>query len=62
MVRKTHTAEEINNKLRAAEVIIAWGGTVVEAARRVGVSEQTLSSGIGASLCHAPSSRWLCAI
>ena len=36
-----HTAEEIINKPREAEVVIAAGGTVVEAARRLGVSEQT---------------------
>ena len=41
MPKKKHTAEEIINKLREAEVIIAAGGTVVESARRIGVSEQT---------------------
>ena len=42
MARKKHTAEEIINKLREAEVVIAAGSTVGEAARRIGVSEQTL--------------------
>ena len=39
--RGKHTAEEIINKLREAEVIIATGSTVAEASRRIGVSEQT---------------------
>ena len=41
MPRKRHTAEEIINKLREVEVIIAGGGTVAEAVRRIGVSDQT---------------------
>ena len=41
MPKRKHTAEEIINKLKEAEVIIASGSTVVEAARRIGVSEQT---------------------
>ena len=41
MPKRKHSAEEIINKLREAEVIIASGSTVVEAARRMGVSEQT---------------------
>ena len=41
MAKRKHTAEEIINKLRKAEVIIATGSTVVEAAWRMGVSEQT---------------------
>ena len=36
-----HTGEEIINKLRGADVVIAAGSTVVEAARRIGVVEQT---------------------
>ena len=42
MPKRRHTAEGITNKLREAEVIIASGSTVVEAARRVVVSEHTL--------------------
>ena len=38
---RQHTPEEIINKLREAEVVIAAGSTVAEAARRIGVSEQT---------------------
>ena len=41
MPKRKHTAEEIINKLREAEVIIASGSTVVVAVRRIGVSEQT---------------------
>ena len=41
MPKRKHTAKEIINKLREAEVIIASGSTVVEAVRRIGVSEQT---------------------
>ena len=39
MPRRKHTAEEIINKLREAEVLLASGSTVAEAARRIGVSE-----------------------
>ena len=42
MPKRKHTAEEIINKLREAEVIIASGSTVVEATGPIGVSEQTL--------------------
>ena len=41
MAKRKHTAEEIINKLREAEVVIAAGSTVAEASRRIGVSEQT---------------------
>ena len=34
MAKRKHTAEEIINKLREAEVVIAAGSTVTEAARR----------------------------
>ena len=43
MPKKKHTAEEIINKLREVEVIIAAGGTFAEAVRCIGVSEQTFS-------------------
>ena len=39
--KSKHKAGEIIKELREAEVIIASGGTVAEAARRIGVSEQT---------------------
>ncbi len=41
MARKRHTAEEIIGKLREAEVLIAQGKTVAEAARAIGVTEQS---------------------
>ena len=41
MARKKHTPEQVINKLREAEVAIAEGSTVAEAARRIGVTEQT---------------------
>ncbi len=41
VVKGKYTVEEIIDKLREAVVIIASGSTVVEAARRTGVSEQT---------------------
>ena len=41
MAKRKHTPEEIINKLREAEVVVAAGSTVVEASRRIGVSEQT---------------------
>ncbi len=41
MAKKRHTPEQVINKLREAEVAIAEGSTVAEAARRIGVTEQT---------------------
>ena len=41
MATKRHTPEQVINKLREAEVAIAEGSTVAEAARRIGVTEQT---------------------
>ena len=41
MARKRQTPEQVINKLREAEVAIAGGSTVAEAARRIGVTEQT---------------------
>ena len=41
MAKRKHTSEEIINKLREAEMVIAAGSTLAEAARRIGVSEQT---------------------
>ena len=41
MAKRKHTPEEIINKLREAEVVVAAGSTVVEDSRRIGVSEQT---------------------
>ena len=41
MARRRHTPEQVIKKLREAEVAIAEGSTVAEAARRIGVTEQT---------------------
>ena len=41
MARQRHTAEEIVNKLREAEVGLARGLAVPEVCRKVGVTEQT---------------------
>ena len=41
MANKRHTPEQVINKLRQAEVAISAGGTVSEASRQIGVTEQT---------------------
>ncbi len=41
MVRRTYRPEQIINKLREAEVLLSQGSTVGEAARKIGVTEQT---------------------
>jgi transposase-like protein len=41
MARKAYTPEQIIRKLREAEVFIGEGMTVKEAARKIGVAEQT---------------------
>ena len=40
MARK-HKPEEIIGKLREAEIVLAQGGTVEDACRRIGVTEQS---------------------
>ena len=40
MARRRHTSEQVIKKLREAEVAIAVGSTVAEAARRIGVTGQ----------------------
>ena len=41
MARKIFTPEQIIRKLREAEILIAEGMTAVEAARKIGITEQT---------------------
>ena len=41
MARKRHSPEEIIGKLREAEVLISQGRSVAEAARAIGVTEQS---------------------
>ena len=42
MKKKHHTPEQIVSKLRKVEALTAEGATIAEAAKQVGVSEQTL--------------------
>ena len=41
MVKKSHSPEQIINKLREAEILLNQGATVGEASRKIGVTEQT---------------------
>ncbi len=41
MKKKNHTPEQIITKLRKVEALTAQGATVAEAAKQIGVSEQT---------------------
>jgi putative transposase len=41
MAGRRHKPEEIIGKLREAEIVLAQGGTVPDACRRIGVTEQT---------------------
>ena len=41
MGMKRHTAEQIVNRLRAAEVELAKGKKVAEVCRKLGITEQT---------------------
>lgn len=41
MKRKYHTAEQIVNKLRQADALIASGGTLEEVCKQLGISDAT---------------------
>jgi len=41
MARRNYTPERIINKLRKVEIIVSQGSTIGEAARKIGVTEQT---------------------
>ena len=41
MPSRKHKPEEIIGKLREAEIVLAQGGTVLDACRRIGVTEQS---------------------
>lgn len=41
MAKKKHTPEQIIQKLREVEVLVAEGATIVDAVRHIGVTEQT---------------------
>lgn len=48
---KRHKPEEIIGKLREAEIVLAQGGTTVDACRRIAVTEQTYYLHGRLSLC-----------
>jgi putative transposase len=41
MKRKIHTAEQVVNKLRQADAVVASGGTVEQACKQLGISGAT---------------------
>ena len=41
MCKKRYGSEQIINKLREAEIMLSKGGTIGEASRKIGVTEQT---------------------
>jgi putative transposase len=41
MVKKGYTPEQIINKLREAEILLSQGSSIVEASRKIGITEQT---------------------
>jgi putative transposase len=41
MAKKRYTAEQIINHLRKAEILVSQGKSVRDAARQIGISEQT---------------------
>jgi transposase-like protein len=41
MAKKSHSPEQIINKLREAEILLNQGATIGEASRKIGVIEQT---------------------
>ena len=53
MTRRKHPTEGIISKLREAQVVIAAGSTVAEAARRIAVSEQTFTGNQLRGSCQA---------
>ena len=46
MARRKHTAEQVINKPREAEVAISAGSTVAEASRQLGVTQQPSTDGV----------------
>ena len=41
MVKKSHSPEQVINKLREAEILLNQGASVGEACRKIGITEQT---------------------
>jgi len=50
---KKHKPEEIIGKLREAEIVLAQGGTVADACRRIGVTEQSYYLYVRPSRCKS---------
>ncbi len=45
MARRSYRPEQIIKKLREAEVLLSQGSTVGEAARKIGVTDETIIAG-----------------
>lgn len=62
MPRKRHSAEEIIGRLREVEVMVGRGGSLGEAVRSIGVTEQTYLPFPGPSRpgCSSRSPRFRC--
>jgi putative transposase len=58
--KKAHTPEEIVAKLRQVEVLAAQGKAVAEAARSIGVSEQTYATSRCGPRCSTRSGKRRC--
>ncbi len=41
MAKKSHSPEQVINKLREAEILLNQGASIGEASRKIGVTEQT---------------------
>jgi putative transposase len=41
MAKKEYTPEQIINKLREAEILLSQGSSIVEASRKIGITEPT---------------------
>ncbi len=44
MARRTHTLERIINKLTEVEVLLGQGSSVGEAARKIGITDETITA------------------
>ncbi len=45
MARRSYRPEQIIKKLRKAEVLLSQGSTIGEAARKIGVTDETITVG-----------------
>jgi len=55
---RQHKPEEIISKLREAEIVLAQGGTVADACRRIGVTEQSFCASHAPGMAALPQYRW----